>query len=110
MNKLAEDFAANKHAGQVDGLETYLSQISENAPKLFAFACKNYQWLKTIDQQLKFKEEDRETLEPMIDTLREYCENNPDNAFNLEICLQKMATDDNIYHEILYYIVYLFLK
>ena len=48
-----------KNAGQIDGLETYLAHINEKAPKVFAFACKHYAWLKTIDQQLKFKEEDR---------------------------------------------------
>ena len=70
QTQLAADFTAKKNAGQVDCLETYLSQIVEKAPKTFSFACKHYAWLKTIDQQLKFKEEDREPLDPMIETLR----------------------------------------
>ena len=47
--QLAADFTTKKNAGQVDSLETYLSQIVEGAPKTFAFACKHYSWLKTID-------------------------------------------------------------
>ena len=46
----------------------------------------------------------------MIQTLKQYCKDHPDNTFDLDICLQKIKTEDNSYHDIFYYIVYLFLK
>ena len=41
-DQLAADFTSKKNAGQVDSLETYLSQLVDGAPKMFAFACKNF--------------------------------------------------------------------
>ncbi len=34
------------------------------------------------------------TLEPMIDTLRDYCKSSPDDVFNFELILQKSMLKD----------------
>ena len=77
---------------------------------MFTFAIRNYTWLKNIDANITFKEENREPLEPMIDTLRQYCSDCPDGSFNVDVCLSKLPSKDNVYRDIFYYIVYLFLK
>ena len=46
----------------------------------------------------------------MIDTLRQYCKDFPVDPFSFDICISRLATDDNIYYDIFYYIVYLYLK
>ena len=44
--------------------------------------------------------EDILPLEPMIDTLRKYCEDKPYDAFNKDVCLNKIKSPDNIYYDI----------
>ena len=46
----------------------------------------------------------------MIDTLKNYCEDHTLNTFDKDVCLSKIKTQDDVYYDICYWIIYLFLK
>ena len=40
------------------------------------------------------------TIEPMIETLRDYCKSSPDDVFNFETYLAKVNAQGEIYYKI----------